>query len=359
MKRRLNEPTLNVDGDRWRAHLRTVRRRQARPGAGGQGQRLRLRPRPARPQGRPGAGRRHARGRHLRGAARGRRPRSPATCWCSPRGARSDPPSTAEHRHAGSCTRVGRLEDLGRLLDRAARRPLRAGAADQHEAPRPGRAASCAPRPSGRSARTRGPAEGVALHLPLAQGSHLNEVEPPAQRRRRRGPATPRPSGSATSPPTSSTRLRAAYPDFTFRPRIGTDLWLGDRGALRVTATVLDVHPCERGDVFGYRGRSAPKAGHLLVVSGGTAHGIGLESPIGESVPQGAGRHRSPAAAWTRSGSCGRRTPSTASSACSPSPRTCRPRCCSCPHGAAVPRSATGRVRVRYTATTFDRVDLG
>ena len=50
---------------------------------------------------------------------------------------------------------------------------------------------------------------------------------------------------------------------------------------------------------------------------------------------------------------------STASSGSSPSRRTCRPRCCSCPHGAAVP--AVGDqvdVRVRYTATTFDRVDV-
>ncbi len=46
-------------------------------------------------------------------------------------------------------------------------------------------------------------------------------------------------------------------------------------------ATVLDAHPVERGDVFGYRGRSAPAAGTILVVSGGTAHGIGLEAPTG------------------------------------------------------------------------------
>ena len=36
--------------------------------------------------------------------------------------------------------------------------------------------------------------------------------------------------------------LAAEYPDFTFRPRIGTSLWLGDRGALSVRATVLDAH---------------------------------------------------------------------------------------------------------------------
>ena len=36
--------------------------------------------------------------------------------------------------------------------------------------------------------------------------------------------------------------LQASYADYEIRPRIGTDLWLGDRGALSVTATVLDVH---------------------------------------------------------------------------------------------------------------------
>ena len=124
--------------------------------------------------------------------------------------------------------------------------------------------------------------EGVAVHLPLAQGSHLGEATRLVN------------DVVAAGLPTTTiwvshltrdelTRLRAAYPEFTFRPRIGTELWLGDRGALRVTSTVLDVHPVERGDVFGYRGRTAPKAGHVLVVSGGTAHGIGLEAPTGES----------------------------------------------------------------------------
>jgi hypothetical protein len=73
--------------------------------------------------------------------------------------------------------------------------------------------------------------------------------------------------------------LSSAYPEYSLRPRVGTSLWLGDRGALSVRATVLDAHPVERGDVFGYRGRSAPKTGTILVVSGGTAHGVGLEAP--------------------------------------------------------------------------------
>lgn len=122
---------------------------------------------------------------------------------------------------------------------------------------------------------------GIAVHLPLAQGSHLGQLE----RLLNAVVAARLPTRTIFVSHLTDDELRKiakAWPDYTFRPRIGTDLWLGDRSALRVTATVLDVHPVERGDVFGYRGRTAPKSGHLLVVSGGTAHGIGLEAPLGE-----------------------------------------------------------------------------
>ena len=122
---------------------------------------------------------------------------------------------------------------------------------------------------------------GVAMHLPLNTTSHLGEVSRLIN------------DVVASGLPTRTvfvshlthdelTSLASSYPDFTVRPRIGTDLWLGDRGALRVGATVLDVHEVDRGDTFGYRGRSAPKHGHIVVVSGGTAHGIGLEAPTGD-----------------------------------------------------------------------------
>jgi hypothetical protein len=42
---------------------------------------------------------------------------------------------------------------------------------------------------------------------------------------------------------------------------------------------VLDAHPVKRGDRIGYRQRRVARSGTLLVVSGGTAHGIGLEGP--------------------------------------------------------------------------------
>ncbi|MGW0662480.1 alanine racemase [Streptodolium elevatio] len=73
--------------------------------------------------------------------------------------------------------------------------------------------------------------------------------------------------------------LQQRFPDTVFRPRIGTDLWLGDHDALIARGTVLDVVPIARGERYGYRQRKAPADGHLLVVSGGTAHGVGLEAP--------------------------------------------------------------------------------
>jgi hypothetical protein len=60
---------------------------------------------------------------------------------------------------------------------------------------------------------------------------------------------------------------------------MGTALWLGDRGAFSVRATVLDVHSVRRGERVGYRQRRVAGDGHILVVSGGTAHGVGLEAP--------------------------------------------------------------------------------
>jgi hypothetical protein len=122
--------------------------------------------------------------------------------------------------------------------------------------------------------------EGFALHLPMGHESHLAEVE----RLMTDVVASGIRAGTVyvshlTDPELAA--LRTSYADFAWRPRIGTALWLGDRGALTVRATVLDVHPVERGDVYGYRARHAPRQGHVVVVSGGTAHGIGLEAPTG------------------------------------------------------------------------------
>jgi Alanine racemase, N-terminal domain len=130
--------------------------------------------------------------------------------------------------------------------------------------------------------------EGVAFHLPMVstgstgrgEGSHVPEVERLMTDVVAAGMPAKRIWVSHLTD-TELEGLRHKYADFEFRPRIGTALWLGDRGALQAKAAVLDVHPVERGEVFGYRGRTAPKAGHVVVVSGGTSHGIGLEAPTG------------------------------------------------------------------------------
>ena len=203
--------------------------------------------------------------------------------------------------------------------------------------------------------------EGIALHLPLASGSHLAEVHRLVDEVVGAG-LGPGPAGRRVTLWVSHLtddelgKLRATHADFDIRPRVGTNLWLGDRSALRVSATVLDVHAVERGDVFGYRGRSVPKSGHVVVVSGGTAHGIGLEAPTGDSSI------RARAATLARGGLDAAgfvRSPFTidGKQRLFAEPPHMQASMLFLPSGAHVP--AVGDevdVRVRFTATTFDRV---
>jgi alanine racemase len=200
--------------------------------------------------------------------------------------------------------------------------------------------------------------EGVALHLPLAQSGHLAEAT--ALLNDVAGMGLDRPAvwvSHLTDAELAS--LRATYADFTIRPRIGTDLWLGVRDALRVTATVLDVHALERGDTYGYRSRTAPRSGHLLVVSGGTAHGIGLEAPTGDPSL------RSRAATLARGGLDAAgfvRSPYSidGKQRLFAEPPHMQASMLFLPAGSRVPEVGDQvDVRVRYTATTFDRIEIG
>jgi len=205
--------------------------------------------------------------------------------------------------------------------------------------------------------------EGVALHLPLAT-DQLPEVErlltdvmaAGLDRLDHRGAHTVYVSHLSD---TELTAVRSTWPDYTFRPRVGTALWLGDRDALDVRATVIDAHPLARGQRFGYRQRSAPRAGTLLVVSGGTAHGIGLESPTGDSSFR------------SRAGSLARGGLDAAGLVRSPytvdgrqrffaEPPHMQASMLFLPSRATVPDvGAEVPVRVRYTATSFDQVKIG
>lgn len=119
--------------------------------------------------------------------------------------------------------------------------------------------------------------EGFGIHLPLMP-TNLTEADAWAGRLLASQVDTQTFSVSHLTP-LELAELRARRPDLDIRPRVGTALWLGDLGALSVQASVLDVHQVTRGERVGYRQRAMPRDGHLLVISGGTSHGLGLEAP--------------------------------------------------------------------------------
>jgi len=125
--------------------------------------------------------------------------------------------------------------------------------------------------------------EGFAIHLPLASrsgGGNYAEAESwAAALETSQVETTTLYVSHLTSGEVAA--LAARRPHLDIRPRIGTSLWLGDLGALSVRATVLDSHLVARGEHIGYRQRAMPRDGTLLVVAGGTSHGIGLEAPKG------------------------------------------------------------------------------
>jgi alanine racemase len=138
---------------------------------------------------------------------------------------------------------------------------------------------------------------GWSLHLPLAgdtaaEAGRLGELARAVR---------PAPVWVSHVPPE---RLADVGPGT--RLRVGTGLWLGRPDALTVHSRVLDVHRLGRGETFGYRQRRAPRAGVLVVVSGGTAHGIALRGPspavtlrqrgvtLAEAGLEASGRARSP-----------------------------------------------------------------
>lgn len=132
--------------------------------------------------------------------------------------------------------------------------------------------------------------QGWMIHLPLLDDGRYLEAE----RLSRAAMAVA--SGTlwvshlpATEATTLARQLGGSTGDpVPMRLRVGTRLWLGDPGALTSEATVLDVHRVRRGDRAGYRQKKITRDGWLVVVAGGTAHGIGMEAP----TPAASGRQR-------------------------------------------------------------------
>ena len=100
--------------------------------------------------------------------------------------------------------------------------------------------------------------------------------------------------------------LRGLEPEVTVNARVGTRLWLGDGAALSARGTILAVHSVGRRFAVGYRQRRASSDGLLLVVGGGTSHGVALAAPTpatslrqraiaaGTGALEATGRSRSP-----------------------------------------------------------------
>ncbi len=123
--------------------------------------------------------------------------------------------------------------------------------------------------------------EGWTFHLPLLAEGRYAQAERLA---RAALEILPGPLWLSHLPPEEATALGrqlggAGADPVSVRLRVGPRLGLGDPTSRSTTATVLDVHKVKRGDRAGYRQRALPADGWIVVVSGGTAHGIGMEAP--------------------------------------------------------------------------------
>lgn len=123
--------------------------------------------------------------------------------------------------------------------------------------------------------------EGFALHLPLdrADGSDAVEEVIGWMDRLRNARLPLHTMFVSHLKADELARLQQQFPQTRFRARIGTRLWLGDHEATEYRGSVLDVTKVAKGERFGYRQQKAASDGYLVVVAGGTSHGVGLESP--------------------------------------------------------------------------------
>lgn len=69
-------------------------------------------------------------------------------------------------------------------------------------------------------------------------------------------------------------QLRKSHPQWDFRIRLGTELWLGDKSMMQLSADVLDRHAVESTQTVGYRQQKVSGMGEIVLVGAGTAHGV-------------------------------------------------------------------------------------
>jgi alanine racemase len=94
--------------------------------------------------------------------------------------------------------------------------------------------------------------------------------------------------------------------DLAIDVRVGTKLWLGEPSSLQASGTVLQIHEITHKQTVGYQQNETGNNKRLIVVSGGTAHGVAMAAPsnasslrkkgvaIAEGFSQAIGKVRSP-----------------------------------------------------------------
>jgi alanine racemase len=119
------------------------------------------------------------------------------------------------------------------------------------------------------AARSRGlDVIGVSIHLPLvgSPGEHADEIRTAIA-----DVDTDLPVWLSHLDPSTYASLPATH---SYRLRLGTSLWHGDKSALQLRADVLDVRPIRAGQHAGYRQDPVEGDGHLVMIGAGTASGV-------------------------------------------------------------------------------------
>jgi alanine racemase len=70
--------------------------------------------------------------------------------------------------------------------------------------------------------------------------------------------------------------LQKMCSNYTFKIRLGTALWHGDKSMMQLSADVVDHHAVEAGEHAGYRQVAITSPSEIILIGAGTAHGVTL-----------------------------------------------------------------------------------
>jgi alanine racemase len=109
---------------------------------------------------------------------------------------------------------------------------------------------------------------GVSLHPPIAgsPSDHANEIRQVLDH--------VDPDLTVWTSHLDPTTYASLPPTHTYRLRLGTSLWHGNKSLLQLGADVLDVRAVRAGDPAGYRQSVVVGDGNLVMIGAGTANGI-------------------------------------------------------------------------------------